>query len=458
MYGFLQGNTTLVAASCIGAYILLMDSPKKLVRDFSLFLLAFAGVLKIYPVLFGFLLLRENRWKDAFKAAIIFLLLFFVPFAFYGFENILAMVRNITNFGGRPAQVGNISFSTAIIDLFHINRQEGQLFVKGFILVFAALLSVVAIIAVEDNWKAATLAALLCTCLPDASKKYTLVFLIFPLIMFLNSCRKETPEPLRTGAISAALNWIYLAFFMLIFFPFPLSWKFEASLESTYQQHIDSINIIINRIAAFLFAAMLIIEGIISLYRRTRIFKNRSTNVLLITLVLIVVLNLSVFNGIRSDRSGSIYSFCGVTEENYESVKGLSIQLKPGIIAEQNFVAKRNQLTRIIIRCTTDSKTTSAPLEVAVSSCKNDKLIWKGTYDTSVFTSWSLTSLYPTEKVNLQPGEEYKIRFRSVNYKNDSSYIGLYHSIDRSDSPDTRATVNDREMDYNLAMYIFEKY
>ena len=459
MYGIIQGNTTLLASTCIGGFILLKDSPKKLARDFSLFLLAFAGVLKIYPVVFGFLLLRDKRLKDAIKAAIIFFVLFIAPFAFYGFDSIFAMVRNITNFGVRPAQIGNISFSQTIIDLLHIDGQEHQLFVKGFIMIFVPLMFIIATITVEDDWKAVALAALLCVGIPDGSKKYTLVFMIVPVALFLSQCRDKAQKQLRTGLGTAILNWIYLALFILILFPFPLSWKFEVSLESKYQQHIDSINVIINRVALFILAALLGLEWLVGLFRRTKQFKNRSRWVVSMILIIVLIFDLSICYGSRRDHTGTIYSFCGVTEANYESVGGLTDSLEPGNTVDQRFYAKRNQLTRIIIRVSMNAnKSKSSPIEVALLSCKDDSLIWKQTYDTTVFTAWGLTSLYPDEKVMLEPGEEYRIQLRSVDYKDDSTFIGLYHAVNRNDSPDTYATVNGEPMDYNYAMYVFEKY
>ena len=99
-----RANIVLLCALFIAAFLGGYQSEKQWVRQLSYISLAIAVGLKIYPVFFGFLLLRERRWKDAIVCVIYGLLIFFMPFlVFGGFQNVGLMIENIvectTNMG-----------------------------------------------------------------------------------------------------------------------------------------------------------------------------------------------------------------------------------------------------------------------------------------------------------------------------------------------------------------------
>ena len=77
------------------AFLLMRDSEKKVNREIALICLACAAGLKIYPALFGVLYIKEKRFKEAVRAIIYGVLIFFLPYIFFG--GIDGLKQNICN-------------------------------------------------------------------------------------------------------------------------------------------------------------------------------------------------------------------------------------------------------------------------------------------------------------------------------------------------------------------------
>ena len=97
------------------------DSDKKKVW-FALFSLCMATILKIYPAIFGLLLLKEKRYKDILYCFAIGIPLVFLPYLAFkgGFENIPVHLNNISQMQG--------DFSNKWIDAFGMPKIASMLF------------------------------------------------------------------------------------------------------------------------------------------------------------------------------------------------------------------------------------------------------------------------------------------------------------------------------------------
>ena len=79
-----RGNMILFCLIALLLYAFTYDSKSKIYREIGIFSLAFAASLKLYPAIFGWLLIADRRYKDAARCAIYGLLLLIIPSFFFG--------------------------------------------------------------------------------------------------------------------------------------------------------------------------------------------------------------------------------------------------------------------------------------------------------------------------------------------------------------------------------------
>lgn len=82
--GLIVGNTILLVLAMMLLALDWKDSDSKLKRELALIFIAMSAGLKIYPAIFGFLYIKEHRWKETFRLILYGMIVAFVPFAFFG--------------------------------------------------------------------------------------------------------------------------------------------------------------------------------------------------------------------------------------------------------------------------------------------------------------------------------------------------------------------------------------
>ena len=117
-----RGNLIFLSAACVNYFLAYFQDQNKSKVYFALFALCVATSLKIYPAIFGLLLLREKRYKDILWCFAIGIPMVFLPYLAFkgGFENIPIHLANITNMQGE--------FSTKFIDFFGIPKIANLLY------------------------------------------------------------------------------------------------------------------------------------------------------------------------------------------------------------------------------------------------------------------------------------------------------------------------------------------
>jgi hypothetical protein len=113
------GNFIILSAAFVSAFLWLYDSPKKEYRALSLIFLSIAAVLKIYPALFGLLLVFDKKYKSLAFCVIFGLALTFLPFLFFDpgfFENIQQLLTNLQEFVGSGSRWGLPTLMAKVVD------------------------------------------------------------------------------------------------------------------------------------------------------------------------------------------------------------------------------------------------------------------------------------------------------------------------------------------------------
>lgn len=97
-----RGNLIILSAACVNYFFAYYNDVDKKKVYLALFSLVIATILKIYPAIFGLLLLREKRYKDILFCIAIGIPLVFLPYLAFdgGFTNIPVHLSNITNMQG----------------------------------------------------------------------------------------------------------------------------------------------------------------------------------------------------------------------------------------------------------------------------------------------------------------------------------------------------------------------
>lgn len=191
-----RGNLIILTVACINYFLAFYDSESLWLRRLGLFCLCFAAALKIYPVLFGVLLLADKRYKDIAFCLVCGLILTFVPFLFFkhGLSNVPRLLENVhinsEVYGSvTKYQFGIRSIGTIIVGKLGLSEAASSVFMTG-VKIFTWLLALVSIVlsyVEKRRWLQVALLSLTVVLLPTNSFFYTGMYLIPFIILYINS-------------------------------------------------------------------------------------------------------------------------------------------------------------------------------------------------------------------------------------------------------------------------------
>ena len=84
VYGMERGNLVLLSTAATAYFCLTFDAESKKLREAGLVALAFATALKLYPIVFAWMLLTEKRYWEIVRLALYTTVLFIAPSFFFG--------------------------------------------------------------------------------------------------------------------------------------------------------------------------------------------------------------------------------------------------------------------------------------------------------------------------------------------------------------------------------------
>jgi hypothetical protein len=201
-----RGNIIVLSAASVGFFICYYDSKKKSERVLAAICLALATVLKIYPVLFGFLYFEKKQYREIFLSAIIAILFAFLPFLYLknGFANIphlFNMLRAIQqgkpdfSWSGLVESQGmfNMSHMVYVISiLFGLPRETIMQLYNVFNLVTYLIffISILFSFFTKDKWLKISLLCLTVVFVPKMSSLYCGLYLFPVIIIFFSRLRE----------------------------------------------------------------------------------------------------------------------------------------------------------------------------------------------------------------------------------------------------------------------------
>lgn len=188
--GFLTGNSAMLVFAMLLFFLALKDSESKMLREVALILLAVCAGFKIYPAVFGLLYLKEKRFKEAIRVTIYGIILFCVPFAFFGgVEGIRLWLGHIKGTMGLYL-VGRIEYIQGV--LYYLYSKLGISIDSGFPKTSLSLIPLLFVIVMillaylsKNRYRTILFLVAAITFYPTNAFRYTLAYFAIPLIMWL---------------------------------------------------------------------------------------------------------------------------------------------------------------------------------------------------------------------------------------------------------------------------------
>lgn len=202
-----------------GLFLLTYESESRAVRECSYLWLAMAVATKMYPAVFGLLLLKERRFFDLVRAALYSLLLFFLPFFMMEggvVENIEAFLNNLTTFSGFTrlsldvSAGGGIRITAYLLGLDYVSAGVSVFSTIFRFTAFAILC--VNILLIGEKWQTVFFCSLASILLPSPVMINTLIMAYFGVFALL--IKKEKRK----------IDYVYLAFSLLLLNPLQLGY------------------------------------------------------------------------------------------------------------------------------------------------------------------------------------------------------------------------------------------
>jgi hypothetical protein len=195
LFAIERGNFVILSAACVTTFLLLYDSPKKEYHWLALLCISIAATLKIYPVLFGLVLLIDKKYKSIAICIIMGLVLTFAPYLFFqhGFGNIS---RHIEMLRMGVQEAWPVTLITPRYGLQHIVYvaitslpgipTNGLVTISRYLLILVSVFSIVLCFFTKNRWIQIALLSIVVIQFPFDSAFYTGLYFFPLIIMFFN--------------------------------------------------------------------------------------------------------------------------------------------------------------------------------------------------------------------------------------------------------------------------------
>ena len=212
-----RGNSVILVAVLMSIALAWRDDPSKVKRELAMVLIAVCAGLKIYPAVFGLMYLKEKRFKETVRLLIYGLVIFFVPFVFFGgMEGFKTLLATLFELNGSVNRCSVAGLTNALTEgLFGQSRPIFSTMIQQLFLLF----SVVAFFMTKERHGEVMILCCLMTVYISSSWMYTSIYLLPAMLVFFS---REDFRPIRLNR----KNWfdavIFFMFVIVFSIPYPL--------------------------------------------------------------------------------------------------------------------------------------------------------------------------------------------------------------------------------------------
>jgi len=292
VFAFERGNSIILTLVFILLFLKFYNSSNNKIKYLAFVSLGIAAGIKIVPALFGIILLKERRFKDALICVAIGIGTFMVPFLFTdGNLSILLANLNTTTAEFQGAHIDDSGSKIlmghgAYINLLNTAKFLGRLL--NIDLVNIATLWNIGIVSFGvfgiilqptlQQWKTVGVISGIIVLCAGFSAIYNLVYLIVPLVYFLDIEKHKT------------IDYIYLSLFVVMFVPvvnIKLGF-FRIFNSDMYPLRISNS---LESIALLLFVSLLVIDNYYQLFiNKDALIQEKKKSSAAIAIILLVTL------------------------------------------------------------------------------------------------------------------------------------------------------------------------
>lgn len=201
LYMIERGNIIFFCLIALMVYAFTYYSESKLYREIGLLALAFAFSLKLYPVVFGYFLLIDKRYKDAIRCAVYGVLMLIIPsFFFGGLECFVQIAENIFSFSS-----GTGATSVSVV-CEYTGIPQGLLSALAYLWCgICALCFAIGPFVHTERWKVWMMGLITFLCVPSLTSLYLWSFFLIPVMFFINSGKKASSKNIFFFAMMISL-------------------------------------------------------------------------------------------------------------------------------------------------------------------------------------------------------------------------------------------------------------
>ena len=185
LYAIERGNIALLAFVLCFFFCCFYENKSSVVKETAYISLAIAAGLKIYPAVFGFLLLKKSRWKDACRLAGYGIAFFLLPFLHYGLHTVLSFLGGTHAFFNGTQHIISYSIDSLFYMVSVIKGATVPQTLVTIIKVLSAIGLVGYIMLAKTEWESMLACALFMIIIPPTSYAYTLLFLYPSFVMLI---------------------------------------------------------------------------------------------------------------------------------------------------------------------------------------------------------------------------------------------------------------------------------
>lgn len=252
--GFERGNTCMIVLVLLLVMLKWKDSESAVKREIALILIAICSGIKIYPAIFGFLFIKEKRWRECLRLIIYGILFFFTPFLFFGgingFSQWCSNIQNtmVVDSLGRIEYIRGLVIILSYV-MFGTTADYASLVLPNVFLIAMLVLSFIS----ADKYRTIFYLCSIMTFYPSNAFRYTLCYLSIPLIMYIMEHGNEKVS--NTFVLSEIVGYALL-------FSIPTLWGLctDFNYRFAISQHLTYVELWIYTVAYLLIGVITIHE------------------------------------------------------------------------------------------------------------------------------------------------------------------------------------------------------
>ena len=181
IFGILErGNSAVIVMILIIWFYIYKDDKSIVKREIALILVALAAGIKIYPAVIGLIYLVEKRYHEAFRLIIYGVIIFFLPFLFFGGWSAISTLLYNQN---AVQSIETQSLSSIKMIPNGISSRNTAIIID--ILYF--MLAIFSLYINKNEWKRYFILSSIMILCPFWSGGYTRIYLTLPLLLFLET-------------------------------------------------------------------------------------------------------------------------------------------------------------------------------------------------------------------------------------------------------------------------------